>query len=109
MSMHPVKILNAIIIIVLSFVLAFLCLALYLGTKEQHQELISELPKSFLVRFGSFWLVGLFSIGLLTLINWGSNKIFNTKRPINLKKLFLLGMVSITLACVLGCVLFFYY
>ena len=85
MSMHPVKILNAIIIIVLSFVLAFLCLALYLGTKEQHQELISELPKSFLVRFGSFWLVGLFSIGLLTLINWGSNKIFIVSHSVKIE------------------------
>jgi hypothetical protein len=88
--------------------LGFFCMALWLGTQDQRQELINGLPTTFFSRFGFFWTVGLVVITMLTSLNYILNKNLFKDNPIKLKKLFFGGLLFLTMTCTIGCLYFFY-
>lgn len=100
------RLFNTIIIVFASGILGFLSMVFFLGSQEQHQALVNELPSSFLIRFGSFSVVGILVIVILVLINWIISGLLQN-HSVKLSKLFFTGSLSVIMACLIGCILFF--
>mgnify|MGYP001317743692 CR=1 FL=1 len=102
------KFINIILTIIISGMLGFFCAAFYLGTPEQHQDMINNnLAEGFFSRFIIFWLVGLVFILILTLLNFIFNKTFNKTEPLRLWYIFLGGLLTLTVSCLIGGLYFF--
>ena len=102
------RIVNIIATILISGISGFLSLAFYLGSIENKEELIKQLPLSYFYRFGSFSLLGIIGISILVLLNFLINKtIKNENRKTNLKALAKFGILTTVVFCLIGTYIFF--
>lgn len=82
------RIVNVLVIILISGVLGFLSLSFFFGMQRQHITLIHEIPSTVLKLYTVFPIVGIVIIALLTLINWTLNKGLQHEHPVKLKNYF---------------------
>ena len=74
MKLSLVKIFNSIVLLIIAGVVGFLSFAFYLGSQDDHQQLLTELPVSFIFRFLFFSAVGMIGVGVLLIINFVFNR-----------------------------------
>jgi len=108
MNLNFLKVLNYVVILIIAAVVGCLSFAFYIGSQEQHEQLIGELPLSFVFRFLFFSTVGMLGIAFLVSINFVMNRIvLKSARKISLQCLVRNGIVWILLACLVGNIVFF--
>jgi hypothetical protein len=98
---------NLVVILCTAFGLGFLARAFYLGTEEMHQEMMTELPWPFVIRFLGFFSIGAFVMLLLVALTWIFNTSVIRQNPLSLQRIFWPGLTVITGAIAAGCVCFF--
>lgn len=92
----------------ISGISGFLSMVFYLGSIENKEELVRQLPISYCYRFGAFSLLGIIGISLLVLINYLINRITkNENKKINLKELTKIGILTTVICCLIGTYVFF--
>lgn len=102
------KIVNIIATILISGISGFLSLAFYLGSIENKEELVKQLPLSYFYRFSAFCLLGIIGISILVLFNFLINKtIKNENRKTDLKALAKCGILTTVVFCLIGTYIFF--
>ncbi|MCF6140408.1 hypothetical protein L1S34_03845 [Flavobacterium sp. K77] len=102
------KVLNIIAILLISGISGFLSMAFYLGSIENKEELVRQLPISYCYRFGAFSLLGIIGISLLVLINFLINKIIkNENKKTNLKELTKIGLLTTVIFCLIATYVFY--
>lgn len=101
------KFFNNLYLIVLAIFMVFISSMLWIGSYEEAQKLKQNIFASYIIRFLSFSIVGLFGILFLILINWIRNVMVSFNRKINLKRLFLQGLLCVLISSSVGVLLFF--
>ena len=104
-----IKIINYLLLVLISVYVGFLSYAFFLGYKEQHDNLVAQLPWSFFGRIAPFLLLGLILLAVIALIDWILNITLLRSNPVNLKRIIIAGLILITISCVTGSLFFFYY
>ena len=100
------KIFNNLYLITFAVFIAFISSMLWLGSYEEVQKLKQSIFASYFIRFLGFSIIGLIGILILILINWIRNMlVFNEK--INLKRLFVQGLIYVLISSFVGVFLFF--
>lgn len=102
------KVLNTVLILLSSTFAGLLSMALYIGSDEDYNKLIQDLPVSFIERMGASLLVGLLGILFIIFINYLVNLTRLTEtNKINLKLLAKNGIIITLIMTFLGTTLFF--
>lgn len=102
------KILNIIATIIISGISGFLSMAFYLGSIENKEELLKQLPLSYFYRFSAFSFLGILGMSLLVFLNFLINKtIKNENKKTNLKELTKFGILITVIFCLIGTCVFF--
>lgn len=100
------KIFNNIYLIILAAFILFVSSMLWLGSYEEAQKFKQSIFASYIIRFLSFSILGLFEILFLILINWIRN-IFVSDGKMSLQKLFDQGLIYVLISSLIGVLLFF--
>ncbi|PSR52750.1 hypothetical protein AHMF7605_04050 [Adhaeribacter arboris] len=101
-----ITLLNCLILSTWSLAMGFLSL-LSIGTIEDHERLVREPFRAFLLRFSVVGLVGLFGILILIFFNFLLNRsLLKNSQPVNLKKYFITSFVITLSICLAGTLLF---
>ena len=80
----------------------------YLGSIENKEELVRQLPISYFYRFGAFSLLGIIGVSFLVLINFLINRITKKEdKNTNLKELTKIGILTTIIFCLIGTYVFF--
>jgi hypothetical protein len=98
---------NTAVILCTAFGLGFLARAFFLGSGEIHQDMMAELPWSFLKRFFGFFSIGVFMTLLLAALTWIFNTSVIKQSPLSLGRILWLGLTVIAVAVAVGCLCFF--
>jgi hypothetical protein len=102
------EVLNSVVILMIAAGVGFLSFAFYIGSQEQHEQLMRELPLSFIFRFLSFLAVGILAIIPLVIMNFVLNRtILKGAGKISLKRLVRNGVVLVLFTCLVGNIIFF--
>ena len=96
-----------ILAVALAIAAGFLVSIFFLGTQDDHQKMIAELPEIFFTRFGVAAGAGLILIGMLILINLILNMTILNPNSINIKRLVIIGSSAIMTSSLIGCLIFF--
>ncbi|MBF0694635.1 MAG: hypothetical protein IR153_06220 [Flavobacterium sp.] len=100
------KIFYYLLVTLLAVAIAILSAIFYIGSEISYQRLLDDLGLSFIRRFIGFAIIGIFGLSLLAGINFFAN-IFMTQK-LNIKKLFLTGVLIVSLASFFGTIIFFF-
>lgn len=100
------KIFNSLYLIVLAVFIFLLSSFLWIGSNETAQKLKESIFASYFMRFLGFLIIGFIGILFLILINWIGNLI-KTSNKIDLKSLFLKGLIYVLISSFIGVLLFF--
>lgn len=101
------KFFNNLYLIVLAIFMVFISSMLWIGSYEEAQKLKQSIFTSYIIRFLSFSILGLFGILFLILINGIRNVMVSFNGKINLKRLFLQGLLYVLISSSVGVLLFF--
>jgi hypothetical protein len=100
---------NVFVVLCTALGLGFLTHAFFLGTWETHQDMIAELPWSFMKRFLGFFSIGVFMMLVLVTLTWVFNTSVIRQNPLPLGRLLWQGLTIIAVAIAAGCICFFYF
>jgi hypothetical protein len=102
------KAFNTFSVVIICGITAFFSV-FYLGSYEQHKQLINQLPFSFISRLIGVSTIGLIGLSILITVNFLFDKIFLEKVNVDvLKQLAYTGLFWIFSIAFLGCILFFF-
>lgn len=108
MKLSLFKTFNSIVLLIIAGVVGFLSFAFYLGSQDDHQQLLMDLPLSFIFRLLFFSAVGMIGVGILLIINFVFNKtVLEGATAISLTRLARNGVFWVLLAVLIGNIIFF--
>lgn len=108
MKLDFLKVFNSVVTLIIAAGVGFLTFAFYIGSQQHHEQLIRELPLSFIFRFLSFSAAGILAIIPLVIMNFVLNRtILKRAAKRSLKRLVRNGVVLVLFACLVGNIIFF--